>query len=391
MANTLTFPPTRDAALARAAAINPTRYARTRNSLNGDVTRLSPYVTHGLISIPELLQSVQTRHALGWQDKIAFEFGWREYFHHAWERLGDGIWREPHEPPSSRYSAELPEDIRTASTGVAIIDQQVRELYATGYLHNHARMWIASYVVHMRKVSWQAGARWMYSHLLDGDLASNTLSWQWVAGTWTGKPYLFNAENVARYAPGVDCSGTVIDATYAELDVIARSPNPPPSPKPLFTEPFAEPARHSTPPEHALLNAATAPTERVETTWLLHPWSLHLPYERDERDAIGVINTDFHAMYPWSAARWRFVMEAMTARCARVYIGNTEALAARLAGPFAGRGLAAISTLNPFYAELIQHVAPDAQPAPRAFGNPTMLKRSFTSFWNAVSREKFPA
>ena len=133
------FPPTRAEALARAASIDAARYARTRNLLSGDVTRMSPYITHGLISIPELLHSVHARRMLTWDDKLAFEFGWREYFQHAWHRLGEDIWREPHAPPGSGYADVLPEDIRTASTGVAIIDQQVRALYATGYLHNHAR------------------------------------------------------------------------------------------------------------------------------------------------------------------------------------------------------------------------------------------------------------
>lgn len=374
------FMPTRAAALARAVAIDPARYARTRNFLSGEVTRLSPYIAHGLISITELLASIHARRALSWDDKLAFEFGWREYFHHVWQRLGEDIWREPHAPPASRYADVLQDDIRTASTGVAIIDQQVRELYRTGYLHNHARMWIASYVVHIRKVNWQAGARWMYSHLLDGDLASNTLSWQWVAGTWTGKPYLFNADNVARYAPGVDCSGSVIDATYETLDAMARSDKAALASKPLLVEPIVEPQRFSAPPapHPAIANEATP-----EPAWLMHPWSLHLP---DERAAIGIINTDFHALYPWSLQRWQFVMTAMQARCARVLAGSTDELTAMLDG----KQMAAISTLNPFYNELLARVAPDVQPAPRAFANPTMLKPSFTSFWNQASREKFP-
>ncbi len=376
----LNFRPTRAAALARAAAIEPARYARTRNFLSGEVTRLSPYITHGLISIPELLESIHARRALTRDDKLAFEFGWREYFHHVWQQLGEQIWREPHAPPASRYADVLPDDIRTASTGVAIIDQQVRELYRAGYLHNHARMWIASYVVHIRKVNWQAGARWMYSHLLDGDLASNTLSWQWVAGTWTGKPYLFNADNVARYAPGVDCSGSMIDATYEMLDAMARSDKAAAASKPLFDEPIVEPERFSAPPapHPAIANEATP-----EPAWLMHPWSLHLP---DARAAIGIVNTDFHALYPWSSMRWDFVMEAMKSRCANVLIGSTDELATMLAG----KQLEAITTLNSFYTELIQRVVPNAQPAPRAFASPTMLKRSFTSFWNQASREKFP-
>ena len=375
-----TFPPTRAEALNRAAGVDPARYARTRNFLSGDVTRLSPYISHGLITIPELLESIHARRALGWEDKLAFEFGWREYFHHVWARLGDGIWREQHAPPGSGYIDMMPNDIRTASTGVAIIDQQVRELYTTGYLHNHARMWIASYVVHIRKVSWQAGAKWMYSHLLDGDLASNTLSWQWVAGTWTGKPYLFNAENVERYAPRVDCSSSVIDTSYEMLDAIARSNKVPVSPKPLFVDPVIEPECVSAPPSSP---ANTATDAAFEPVWLIHPWSLQVP---DERAAVGVVITDFHARYPWSKARWQFVMAAMRARCGQVLVGTSAALVATLSG----KKFEAVSTLNPVYQELLQSVAPNALPPPRAFGDPSMLKRSFTSFWNAVNREKFP-
>ena len=374
------FPPTRTHALERAARIEPERYALTRNFLSGEVTRLSPYITHGLLTIPELLASIHVRHPLGWDDKLAFEFGWREYFHHVWMRLGEGIWNEPHAAPAKAYADQLPDDIRTASTGVAIIDQQVRALYRNGYLHNHARMWIASYVVHIRKVSWQTGANWMYPHLLDGDMASNTLSWQWVAGTWTGKPYLFNAENVARYAPGVDCSGSVIDQTYEALDAVSRGSLPARTPPRLGIEPTTEPALLCAPIDiHA--DAATVVAPHV--AWLMHPWSLHLP---DERPAVGVINTDFHIQYPWSGARWQFVMSAMKSRCVTVLVGTTDELARTL---FAHQ-LAAIDTPNPFYNELIARVAPNAQAAPRAFGNPTMLKRSFTSFWNQVRRDRFP-
>ena len=126
-----------------------------------------------------------------------------EYFRHVWKHRGAGILSLLHEGPlpEHAYSSELPVDIRKARTGVPAIDEAVRTLYATGTLHNHARMWLASYVVHLRKVHWRAGADWLYGHLLDGDLASNHLRWQWVAGTGSRKPYLFNADNVARYAP----------------------------------------------------------------------------------------------------------------------------------------------------------------------------------------------
>jgi deoxyribodipyrimidine photo-lyase len=86
---------------------------------------------------------------------------------------------------------------------------------------------LASYCVHLRKVHWRAGADWLYAHLLDGDLPSNHLSWQWVASTFSSKPYLFNAANVAKFAPqsawkAWASSKTAVDLSYEELDVIAR-------------------------------------------------------------------------------------------------------------------------------------------------------------------------
>ncbi len=381
----LLFPSHRAEALLRAEAINPNRYARTRNALDGDVSRLSPYLTHGLISVQEVLEVIAAKHHIGWQDKIVFELGWREYFHHVWSRLGDEIWSPPHAPPASRYESALPNDIRTAQTGVAIIDLQIKSLYETGYLHNHARMWIASYVVHMRKINWQAGARWMYSHLLDGDLASNTLSWQWVAGTWTGKPYLFNAENVARYAPGVDCSGSVIDATYEELGALSQSDKAAKPERHVTTNPVAEPALYDSSREaFAMPVNQLGDIQNVST--LMHPWSLHLP---EEGAALGIINTDFHHECPWSEMRWRFVAESMRRRCDWVVEGDTASLLELFNQKLAGKNVQAVNTLNPYYCELMTHTALSVAPTPRAFANPAMLKRSFTSFWNQVSRDEF--
>jgi deoxyribodipyrimidine photo-lyase len=90
-------------------------------------------------------------------------------------------------------------------TGLACMDAFTNDLAANGYLHNHARMWLAAYVVHWRRVRWQVGARWFLQHLLDGDPASNNLSWQWVASTFSSKPYFFNRENLERYTNGKYC------------------------------------------------------------------------------------------------------------------------------------------------------------------------------------------
>ena len=117
--------------------------------------------------------------------------------------------RQPLETPAqvSRVPPleQVPPDVLAAQTGLQCIDAFVQKLHRTGWLHNHERMWLASWLVHVRGVRWQAGADWFLSHLLDGDPASNHLSWQWVAGTFSAKPYLFNRENLETFTSGVHC------------------------------------------------------------------------------------------------------------------------------------------------------------------------------------------
>jgi len=142
------------AAQARLEAVDPAAYARTRNSLDGAVSGLSPYITHGFLTLADVLAGVAARHALNMQHRFVLELGWRAYFRHVWQHRGEAILRSLHEGPlpDEAYSRELPADIRQACTGVPVVDEAVRALYATGTLHNHARMWLASYGVHVRKV-----------------------------------------------------------------------------------------------------------------------------------------------------------------------------------------------------------------------------------------------
>jgi deoxyribodipyrimidine photo-lyase len=200
----------RAAAERRLAEIQPGRYAFTRNYLNGTVTRLSPYIRHGIVSLREVRDLALARvndplHA----SKFITELTWRDYWQRLYARWGDGIWqdREPYKTgwSAADYADQLPADIRQARTGLACMDAFAKELHETGYLHNHARMWMAAYVVHWRRVKWQAGARWFLQHLVDGDPASNNLSWQWVASTFSHKPYIFNRENLEKYSGGVHC------------------------------------------------------------------------------------------------------------------------------------------------------------------------------------------
>lgn len=312
------FEPTRQAALARLAAVQPGEYARTRNALEGAVTRLSPYLTHGLLTLPEVFAAVHARHPLDARHKFVFELGWRTYYRHVWAHLGTGIHASLHPGllPEDAYLREVPADVATASTGIAAIDRAVTELYETGYVHNHARMWLASYLVHLRKVHWHSGAEWMLGHLLDGDLASNHLSWQWVAGTGSSKPYLFNATNVAKFAPAEWHSpGTVIDTSYEALDALARSPHPalmPPLANPSPTcKP--EPALYPAPPDSMGWAAPEPGPLGGKDVWLIHPWSLAGPPATVPQGivVIGIAFTESHTATPWSARRWDFVTRGL--------------------------------------------------------------------------------
>jgi len=188
--------------------IQPDRYASTRNTLTGSVTRLSPYLRQGVISLAEVRRRVLEQASTQKTYKLLQELAWRDYYQRVYARLGNSIWNdiEPYKTGVTHYKQDLPDDIEQGTTGAACIDAFAHDLREIGYLHNHARMWTAAYVVHHRRVRWQAGAYWFLQHLLDGDPASNNLSWQWVASTFAAKPYFFNRENLARYTENTYCS-----------------------------------------------------------------------------------------------------------------------------------------------------------------------------------------
>jgi deoxyribodipyrimidine photo-lyase len=371
------FPPTREAAIERLAAADPEQYARRRNDLDGPVTRLSPYLTHGVLSTAEAIAALLARGTPA-GSKLVFELAWREYWLHVWSHLGIGILRDIRRPVARcDYARALPRDVLEARTGLRVIDQAVRALYDTGYVHNHARMWLASYVVHLRKVHWRSAADWMYGHLLDGDLASNHLSWQWVAGTFSAKPYLFNRENVERHAPGGAAPGTAIDRSHAELERIARSPERLGPERGAPERGVMPPRLLSRPPEPI---APMLPDVVGRDVALVHPWSLgeRLP----GTVAVGVLHLPFHESMPWSVQRWSFVLRRMRHVTDAVWAGDLHALLPRLA---AAKSVRAMETLNPGYRDALRHPGVALVAAPRHFAEPEELCQSFAQFWKAVA------
>ncbi|QHC60437.1 FAD-binding domain-containing protein [Rathayibacter sp. VKM Ac-2760] len=183
-------------------------YARTRNHDEGpsrnNVSGLSPYLRHGLVTEREVVAAVLARHKLTAAEKFVQEVFWRTYWK-GWLEQNPEVWRR-YRREVSDVEGHLPtgyDDAIGGRSGIDAMDAWVSELVETGYLHNHVRMWFASIWIFTLGLPWQLGADFFYRHLLDGDAASNTLSWRWVAGLQTpGKTYLATASNIAKYTEG---------------------------------------------------------------------------------------------------------------------------------------------------------------------------------------------
>ena len=163
----------RKAGEAALAQIDPIAYGDSRNFLDGAVTRLSPYIRHGILSLNEVRNHALDRGDGKAIEKFIQELGWRDFWQRIYAQNPDWLWRDIEDYKTgfvaSDYADELPDDIANGETESAAMNHFIDELKSTGYLHNHARMYLAAYIVHWRRVKWQAGAVFFLQHLLDGD------------------------------------------------------------------------------------------------------------------------------------------------------------------------------------------------------------------------------
>ncbi len=185
-------------------------YAAGRNADPGPdgeqaTSALSPWLRRRLVLEREAVVAALEAHGTAGAEKFVQEVFWRSYFKGHLETrptLWTSYLAETGRPQPSGLSRAL--DSATAGqTGIACFDDWAHELVATGWLHNHTRMWFASIWIFTLHLPWALGADFFLRHLVDGDPASNTLSWRWVAGLHTrGKAYAARAENIRRYTDG---------------------------------------------------------------------------------------------------------------------------------------------------------------------------------------------
>ena len=187
---------------------NLSDYSKLRNfdfgpSNRSNVSCLSPYITHGIINELEVINKSLKKFSFAKNEKFIQEVLWRVYWK-GWLELRPDVW--------SDYLIELDKikkefknnqsylDAIEGKTNVDCFNQWVIELKESNYLHNHTRMWFASIWIFTLELPWQLGAEFFMQHLYDGDAASNTLGWRWVAGVQTqGKHYLASEWNINKF------------------------------------------------------------------------------------------------------------------------------------------------------------------------------------------------
>ena len=203
--------------LEKVAKIRPTNYGKTRNYVDGAVTRVSPYISRGVISTKYVFEMVMEK---GYKrtsvEKFIQELLWRDYWQQVWIAKGNAINEDLKKPQDKVAHFEVPKAIVGANTGIVAIDRAINEFYKTGYLHNHIRMYIAALACNVAGSHWKIPAKWMYYHLLDADWASNALSWQWVAGSNSHKKYYANQDNINTYCY-TNQKGSFLDVSYEAL------------------------------------------------------------------------------------------------------------------------------------------------------------------------------
>jgi len=202
---------------------DPSKYASTRNFETGTVSKLSPYISRYAISLQDVYLYIKNKgYTFEQAEKFYQELAWREFWQMYANRYGIALLKDFRTNQHDMQQTGTPQAIVEACTGIKSIDKSINELYQTGYMHNHWRMYVASTVCNIGHYHWYDAARWMYYHLYDADWASNFLSWQWVAGTFNLKIYYANQENINKYSAQTQ-HGTFLDCSYDEL---AQAPTP---------------------------------------------------------------------------------------------------------------------------------------------------------------------
>jgi deoxyribodipyrimidine photo-lyase len=251
------------AADATLATVDVTGYARDRNEVlpaeRRGASAVSPYVRHGLLTLPQLWAAVTDAPARD-RSRYRDELLWQEYARHLYTRVGAGSRRGlRRELRGQPWHGDDPAAVWDRS--MACLDVTVGELERDGYLVNQTRMWLASHWAVRNGVDWRAGEDVFFRHLLDGSRAANRAGWQWTVGTATGKAYGFSRWQVEKRAPGL-CERCPL-ASRCPIEAWPEDPSLPTAVEPAGLRGDPDPAATAGPAEAELLGGGAA-----EVVWL---------------------------------------------------------------------------------------------------------------------------
>ena len=298
--------------LGRIASIDPKAYGKSRNYLDGAVTWLSPFLTHGITTTPEIARSVLESHRPKDCYKLLYELAWREYFHRVWQMRGEGIFKDLLRSQPGVINRALPTAVIKATTGIEVIDHALMQLYSEGLMHNHARMWLAGIVCNLGRTHWYEAARWLHYHLLDGDLASNTLSWQWIAGTFSHKQYIANQDNINKYSR-TSQTGTWLDLPYPEL---AEQGIPD-----VLTNRTVQAIESNAPAIPGSAIGSVSGEIALRSIWQLDP-----RWQPEVEQQIVFVDTELHTRWPLSPQRWAMIEHWAVSSGSVLHFGTIDSL-----------------------------------------------------------------
>ena len=295
--------------------VNPVEYCKTRNYIDGAVSYLSPYISRGVISTKQVLNRVlENGYQLQQIEQFVKELCWRDYF----QRVGQhkDLHKDNQQQQQQVSNNEIPIHVINANTGIEGIDNSIQQLYDVGYMHNHCRMYTASLVCNIAKSHWHHPAQWMYYHLLDGDWASNSCSWQWVAGVNSKKIYYANQENINRFT-STNQSNTYLDKSYEFLETME-------TPAPLLSTQIFTPE----------INLPASSTINIDTelpAFIYNYYNLDPLWHKDEQgNRILLIEPGFFSKYPVSKTCIEFML-ALSKNIVniQIFVGSFQSLTDR--------------------------------------------------------------
>ena len=290
------FPTEWESILKRIDDIDPVKYARSRNLIDGDVTYLSPYISRGVISVKMIKDIIFKRgYKLYEIEKFIQELAWREYWQRIWQSKGDEILSDLKQTQPDFVHRKIPAAVINHETRIDAIDQYIEQLYEQGYMHNHVRMYLASIVCNIAKSHWLLPAQWLYYNLFDGDIASNHLSWQWTCGSASSKKYYCDQANISKYTGSNQQRSFLANdyETLAEMDI------------PEVLKETTVPELITLLPETAALNI-----DITKPTCVYNSYNLDPLWRKDENvNRVLLLEPSHYAKYPVSEKVIEFILQ----------------------------------------------------------------------------------